>query len=98
MSDQSGSTHLRVLFEAALHDYQKQTGIALTEHPLAAKLQNCDSVESVTTVLQEQTQAFSEFRGKDKVLKPLETVLSGLHKISGAAAADFGVAVDLVRP
>ena len=96
MTDQSRSSHLQVLFEAALQHYQKQTGIALAEHPLAEKLQNCDSVESVATVLREQTQAFSEFRGKDKVLKPLETVLSGLHKLS--AAADFGAAVGLVRP
>ena len=96
MTDQSGSSHLQVLFEAALQDYQKQTGIALAEHPLAEKLQNCNSVESVTTVLREQTQAFSDFRGKDKVLKPLKTVLSGLHKLS--AAADFGAAVGLVRP
>ena len=96
MADQPGSSNLRAFFEAALQDYQRHTGIALAEHPLAEKLQNCDSVESVATVLREQTQDFSEFRGKDKVLKPLKTVLSGLHKLS--AAADFGTAVGLVRP
>jgi hypothetical protein len=96
MTDRSPSTHSQALFEAALQDYQNQTGIALAEHPLAEKLQSCDSVESVATVLREQIQAFSEFRGKDNVLKPLETVLSGLHKLS--AAADFGAAVGLVRP
>ena len=96
MSNQSGSSHLQALFEAALQDYQKQTGIELAKHPLAEKLQNCDSVESVTIVLREQTQAFDEFLGKDKVLKPLKTVLSGLHKLS--AAADFGTAIGLVRP
>ena len=73
-------------------NYEKQTGIALAKHPLAKQLQNCDSVESVTTVFHEQTQAFSEFWGKDKVLKPLKTVLSVLYKLS--AAANF---VGLVR-
>jgi hypothetical protein len=82
MSDQSGSSHLRVLFEAALQDYRKQTGIALAEHPLAERLQNCDSVESVTAVLREQTQAFREFRGNDKVLKPLKRAVSVLYKLS----------------
>jgi fungal STAND N-terminal Goodbye domain len=96
MTDRSRSTHLQALFEAALQDYQNQTGIALADHPLAEKLQSCDSVESVATVLREQTQAFSEFRGKDKVLKPLKTVLSSLHNLS--AAADFGASVGLVRP
>lgn len=95
-TDHSGSSHPQVFFEAALQDYQKQTGITLAEHPLAEKLQNCDTVESVATVLREQTQAFGEFWGKDKVLKPLETVLSSLHKLS--AAADFGAAVGPVRP
>ena len=94
MSDQS--SRLQVLFEAALQDYETQTGIALANHSLAEKLQNCDSVESVTAVLCEQTQAFSEFREKDKVLKPLKNAVSVLYKLS--AAADFGQAIGLVRP
>ena len=95
MSDQSGSSHLRVLFEAALQEYEKHTGIALPKHPLAEKFQNCDSVESVTAVLREQAQAFHEFREDDKVSKLLKTVLSVLYKLS--AAANFGPAIGLVR-
>jgi hypothetical protein len=96
MSDPSGSSHLRVLFEAALQDYEKQTGVALAKHPLAAQLQDCGSVESVIAVLHEQTQAFSEFREKDKLMKPLQNAVSALYKLS--AAADFGQAIGLVRP
>ena len=96
MSDQSGSSHLQVLFEAALRDYEKQTGIALAKHPLAEQLQNCDSVESVTAVLREQTQAFSEFQGKDKVSKPLEKAVSILYTLS--ATANLGQDIGLVRP
>jgi hypothetical protein len=96
MSGQSGSSNLQVLFEAALQDYEEQTGIALAKHPLAEQLQNCDSVESVTAILRDQTQAFSEFRGKDKVMKPLKNTVSILYKLS--AAADFGEAIGLVRP
>jgi hypothetical protein len=94
MSDQS--SRLQVLFEAALQDYEKQTGIALANHPLAEKLQNCDSVESVIAVFHEQTQAFSEFWGKDKVLKPLKTAVSVLYKLS--TAADFGQPIGLHFP
>lgn len=95
MSDQPASSHLQDLFEAALNDYKKKTGIALDKHPLAKELQNCDSVESVTAVLSRQTQAFSEFREKDKILKPLKNTLSILYKLS--AAAKFGQDVGLVR-
>jgi hypothetical protein len=96
MTDQLGSSHLQVLFEAALHGYQRQTGIALADHPLAEKLQNCDSIESVTAVFHEEAQAFSEFRRKDKVLKPLEKAVSVLYKLS--AVANFGPDIGLVRP
>jgi hypothetical protein len=95
MGDHSRSSHLRVLFEAALHDYQKQTGISLAEHPLAEQLQNCDTVESITAVLCEQIQAFREFQGNDKVLKPLKKAVSVLYKLS--ATANFGQDIGLVR-
>lgn len=95
MSDQLGSSHLQSLFDAALKDYEAKTGIALDKHPFAEELQNCDSVESVTTVLNKQTETFNEFRGKDKILKPLKNTLSVLHKLS--AAAELGKDVGLVR-
>ncbi len=96
MSDQQGPSRFQALFEAAFRDYEKQTGKNLANHPLAEKLQNSDSVESVTTVLREQTESFSGIRGKDKVLKPLKNVLSVLHKHS--SAVNFGQDLGLVRP
>ena len=96
MGDHSRSSHLRVLFDAALRDYQMQTGIALAEHPLADKLQNCDSVESFTAVLCEQKQAFGELQRNDKILKPLKKAVSVLYKLS--ATANFGQDIGLVRP
>ena len=85
MSGQSRSSHLQVLFDAALSDYENQTGIALANHPLAEQLQNCDSVESVTAVLRGRTQAFSEFQGKEKLSKHLEKAVSVLYKLSATA-------------
>ena len=88
MSAQSGSSHLRVLFEVSLENYRQQTGIELAKHPLAGRLQDCNSVESVTEILREQAQDFKEFREKDKVLKPLKKVLTVLNRLS--SAANFG--------
>jgi hypothetical protein len=95
MSEPSGPSHLRALFEAALEDYEKQTGIALVKHPLAEQLQNCISVESVTDVFREQTQAFNDFRGRDKIMKLLKNSTSVLYKLT--AAANFGQDIGLVR-
>jgi fungal STAND N-terminal Goodbye domain len=85
MSDQSGSSRLCVLFETALEDYKRQTGIELAKHPLADHLQDGNSVESIAAILCEQAQDFEKFREKDKVLKPLKKVLTVLHKVSSAA-------------
>ena len=95
MANLLGSSHLQVLFETALQEYEKQTGIALAKHPLAEQLQICDSVESITAVLRKQAEASDESRGKDKVLKPLKKAVSILYKLS--AAADFGQDSGMVR-
>ncbi len=94
MTDQP-SSHLKVLFEAALKDYESQTGIALAEHPLAERLQECHSVETITAVLHEQTQAFHEFRGKDKAIKLLKNAVSVLYRLS--ACAKLGEVIGVVR-
>ena len=95
MGDQLASSHLMVLFGVALQDYERQTGIALAKHPLAERLQECDSVESITAILYEQTQAFNEFRGKEKVMKLLKKAVSILYELS--ACAKLGEVIGAVR-
>ena len=88
-----------MLFQTALDDYKKQTGIELAKHPLAERLQDCDSVESVTDILREQAKDFDKFREKDKLLKPLKKVLTVLHLISSApSVADNAQHFSLVCP
>ena len=92
MSDQPGLSHFQVLFESALQDYERQTGITLANHPLAERLQTCHSAESVTALLQDQARTLSEFRESNKVMGSLKNVVSVLSKISAIAALgkDFG--------
>ena len=96
MSDQSESSQFETLFESALHDYEKQTGIPLDKHPLAEQLQNCQSVDSVATLIQEQARAFNEFRGSDKIMKSLKSVVSSLSRVS--AVANLGHDLGMVCP
>jgi hypothetical protein len=92
MSYQPGVSHFQVLFESALQDYERQTGITLADHSLAERLQTCQSAESVTALLQEQARALSEFRESNKLMGSLKNVVSVLSKISATAALgqDFG--------
>ena len=96
MSDQLGLSRSEVLFESALQDYEKQTGIPLSKHPLAEQLQNCQSVESITILLQEQARAFNDFRGGDRIMKLLKSVVSTLSRVSAVAA--LGHDIGMVCP
>ena len=91
MSDPSAST-LQSLFDAALHDYEKQTGMKLVEDPLARQLENCNSVDSIIAILQEQARAFTQFRRHDdKVMKPLKRVVQVTHALSTSLVRRVGL-------
>jgi hypothetical protein len=92
MSDPSPSSHFRGLFEAALQDYEKQTGTPLADHPLAEQLQECDSVDAINAVLQEQTRGFTDFRGGNgKIMKSLKSTVSILYALSTNTALGEGI-------
>jgi len=91
MADQS---RFCALFESALQSYGKDAGVNLPEHPLALQLQSCHSTESIIAVLQGQAQAFSEFRGSDRVMKTIKSTVSILTRLS--ATASLAVDIDLV--
>ena len=95
MTDQSGSSRFRTLFELALEDYEIKTKISLAKHPLAQKLGNCHTIESITTLLQDQTRSFGEFRGRDRIMKSIRSTVSFLYKLSATAA--LGNYIGLVR-
>ena len=95
MADPSGSSHFQALFESALQAYQAKTGITLAEHALAVQLQNCNTVESIATLVQSQAQAFSDYQECDRIMKSIKTIVSILTSLS--AAAPLADAVGLVR-
>ena len=91
MSDPSGSM-IQSLFDAALDNYEKQTGMKLIDHPLARQLEDCNSVESITAVLQDQARAFTVFRRDDgKLMKPLKNVVHVLHTLSTSLVRRAGL-------
>jgi hypothetical protein len=81
MSDHPG-LDFSVVFDSALEEYEKETGKRLAEHPLAKRLDHCgDSLESVSTVLQEQGGAFNEFINS-RITKSLKFIIPILHTLS----------------
>ena len=82
------------LFSAALQDYENQTRTSLIDHPFVKHLESCDSVDSITAILQEHAQIFREFRGDDgKLMKSLKCSVSILYPLSISTAG-----IGLVHP
>jgi hypothetical protein len=84
MTHQSESARFQAHFEPALRAYEKKAGVSLAQHPLVIKLQNCDSVEAVTGLLQDQARAFGELQGSDRIMTSIKTTVSMLSKLSSA--------------
>jgi len=98
MAVQSESTRFRAscqAFESALQAYEKKVGFTLAEHPLAVQLQSCDTVQSITIVLQAQAQAFGQFPGSDRLIKSIKSIVSILNRLS--ASPSLGDDIGLVR-
>jgi len=94
MSDLPEASGFQSLFEAALEKFERQTGTSLAQHPLAIKLDACQTVESIDAALQEQAQAFREFRGDDgKVIKYLKRVVHVLHTLSTSGVICEGISL-----
>ena len=71
---------------SVFEEYEKETGINLVQHPLAARVDRCGSVGPITAALQEQAKAFHEFRERDhKIIISLKNAVQVLHKLSGTA-------------
>jgi len=96
MSQTSSSSSFQDLFNVALQDYENKTGIKLVDDPFAKKFEKCDSVDSITAVLQEQAQIFRKFRGDDgKLMKSLKASVDVLYTLSNTV---LGGGIGLVRP
>jgi hypothetical protein len=80
------------LFDIALQDYEKQTGLKLIDHPHAKDLELCNSVEAITAFFQDRA-----FRREDgNIMKPLKRISHVLYTLS--VSATLGEGFGLVCP
>jgi hypothetical protein len=93
MGDQSRSARFNPLFESALQDYEKKTGIKLPEHPLALQIQSHHSVDDISTLLQNQAHAVNDSQSIDRIIKSIKKTVSILNPLSDATslADDVGL-------
>jgi hypothetical protein len=90
------SLELKSLFEAALNEFEKRAGTNLLRHQIIDRLANCESVDSVIDILQDQAQAFRTWRGDDgKLMTWLKRTVQVLHPLSTSGV--LGESIGLVR-
>ena len=97
MTDQPGSARFQALLESALQDYEKKAGFTLfdSKDSLAIRIQRCQSIDDITTLLQDKTRAFNNFRQpeRDRIFKSIKATVSTLTPISAlvSVADDAGL-------
>ena len=80
----SACSNLQLILDNALKTYKKRTKKDLLKHPLADRLQACNSPSSILTVLQGQVQELNESqRSNMKWLDPTVNVLHTFSEILG---------------
>ncbi|KAI9432657.1 hypothetical protein H4582DRAFT_2061495 [Lactarius indigo] len=93
------SSNFKSILDAALSQalsrYKKKTGKQLLGHPLATRLQQCDSVDAILAILQDQAEAFQQFRAGDRrLMKWISPVVDVLYTFSATLGGASGLAFD----
>ncbi|KAH8982686.1 hypothetical protein EDB92DRAFT_1952114 [Lactarius akahatsu] len=93
ISTTTDASTFKAIFDNALKEYEDKTGTNLTTHPLADKLQTCDSPDAVLNVLQEHVRAYEESRnGDQRLTKLLDPTIHILYLFSAALGEGVGLA------
>jgi hypothetical protein len=88
----STSSNFQLILDNALRAYKKRTKKDLLKHPLADRLQACDSPSSILTVLQEQVQELDESqRSNERLTKWLDPTVNVLHAFSEILGESIGL-------
>ena len=94
----STSSNFKLIFDNALKAYKKRTRNDLLTHPLANRLEACDSASSILTVLQGQVQELNQSqRSSAKWLDPTVYVLHAFSDMLGGGVGSVGLGHELVR-
>ena len=89
---QMDSSNFRAIFDAALQAYENETKNNLLDHPLAARLQSCDSPTTVLSILQELIQQLDRRRsGGERIRNLLSPTVNVLFAFSATLAEGFGL-------
>lgn len=81
------SSSFQSIFDAALSDYARQTGVDLATYPFAQTVQNSHSADAILDLLQDKAEEFRTYRdGNRKLINCLKPIVQVLYAVSGFLA------------
>jgi len=93
----TSSSNFQSIFDAALSDYAKKTGIDLATYPFARTFENCHSASDILGLLQDRATQFCTYRdGNHKLINYLKPVVQVLHSLSGVLAEATAIVSRLI--
>ena len=92
-STSTSSPHFRTIFVAAINAYEKKTKTDLLKHPLATRLQSCNSSSDILVVLQDKANELDESKSHNE---RLSSWLGPTINVIYAFSATLGQGVGLV--
>ena len=88
----STSSNFQFVINNALDKYKKRTKSDLLAHPLAARLQSCNSPGDILAVLQQQVQGLDQSQSSDeRWSRRLDPTVNVLYLLSSTLAAGVGL-------
>ena len=88
----ASSSNFQQIFKNALDTYRKRTKNDLLSHPLAARLQACDTPDAILTIIREQIHGLDQSQSDaDRWSKWLDPTVNVLFAFSETIGAGVGL-------
>jgi hypothetical protein len=78
-SSELSTSTLQSLLQSAVRQYEKKVGTSLIDNQFAIRLRSCDTIKSITEVLEERAQEFRGFLGQDRHPKMMTSIRRTVH-------------------
>jgi hypothetical protein len=80
----SSPSNFQSIFDASLANYNKVTGIDLSNNPFSAAIEHSNSPEAILELLQKREKAFERYRTENRRLTScLRPAVEAIHSFSG---------------
>jgi len=90
-------SNFQSIFDAALSDYAKKTGIDLATYPFVRTFETCHTASDILGLLQDRATQFCTYRdGNHKLINYLKPVVQVLHSLSGVLAEATAIVSRLI--